>query len=127
MEKVRPILEYLESINPAAEFILSGNVGAKDTPLDYLNTFGKVSKIDFHVSFKKVSDIILIDPTWLEETGVTFTTIGWTGRIEQHISTVHIYLTMPIPSIYIKTDSQPFAYRIEEFSQQLGFRVFNRG
>ena len=126
MEKIIPLLKYLEGINSSVEFIFCGIIPAKNTNMEYLNTFGKLSDLEFNIKFKKVSDFLEIDPNWIKDNGVVFNRVGWEGRIDRHVSSVNIYLNTPIHSINIKSDSQSLVNYLENFSHANNFSVFHK-
>lgn len=124
MEQLRPLLEYLQSVNPSAEFTLSGNIPAKRTELEYLNTLGKITTVDFNVSFKNVLDPLLIDSEWLETTGVIFHTLRWSGIIEKERSNITVYLNKSNQSMYVKSNTPLFTRNLEEISYRLDLKFF---
>ena len=127
MEQFIGLLQYLEGVDPTTGFTLRGKIPARSgaPPLDYLNTIGTVHLIEFTVSFRKVADIMSIRRDWLEETGAVFESVSWSGFIDKYQSTLQIYLNSPKKQMYMKSHNSDFIRRIDDFSHQYEYRVFN--
>jgi hypothetical protein len=127
MERVIPLLKYMESVSPNGLLTLAGTINPEKTELSYLKDRTKIMRVRFQALFNGVSDIETIDKHWMEKNSIVWETITWSsGRKEGEFITmsnpseVHIYFTLLKVELKVKSNSQEFLFKVEEFCHRLG-------
>ena len=127
MERLIPLLKYLESVSLSGSLVLSGSMNSEKTALSYLKEKTKIIKVRFQAQFLSVSDIEAIDPEWVRENSIVWESVNWSSGLKEGefiaytIPTeVHVYLTYLKPQIKVKSSSHQILLKIEEYCHQLG-------
>ena len=127
MERMIPLLKYLESVGQNGSITLTGLIHSEKTELSYLKDRTKIIKVRFQAVFNSVSEIETLDSTWIRENGIAWEMISWTSGLKanEYIaystpSEVFVYLTFLKPQIKVKSSSPQILSRIEEYCHSLG-------
>lgn len=123
MERLTPLLNYLESVNSHGSFTLTGDMDIEKTDLSYLKDRAKKIKITCSAVFKHVSDI-----TDISSSSIVWHTICWSSGLKDseyiaysNPSEVNIYLQYTKPQVKVRSDSHQIVNKVEEFCHMLGF------